>query len=683
MTPAPQALPGVSYSLPMLQYDLSVTRTLVGCPTQLTFGKETATDAGLGFKIEATGVGDYVPGEVYLIDYEQLSSWFKTSTFALERHPNGTLKSLNAAATDQTGEVVKDVVKTGILVSAIGAGGPIQAKSSALASAQAVSAQFAAATKARGRKPLDQKGKALQTEALALAARSSQLDTLVAKSLETTKIVKCQPHALAATRARTENRDESKAKTAEVTVLNRKIVSQTTLANLKALDVAGRKALGTLFDQQEAVIAAQVTLDEALVEIDKPLAVKAVLTWPDSFSAPRQKTLALTDEQRDKLANLLVLDSAAKVLNPKTFEKELRRTDPADRLSLIKAYPKELATFLDPYGGVKEQAAPLKPCMGPEASIVECLKAAVRVNVALVRDEPGRDACPKAPRPAPRAQAQAESQARLAAVLADRPRDEGAIDEDECLREVDAADQEAELRAAAMAPRSAREGPRPPPQPKGLRITRARDPIADPGIFVRDPARARLVMCQAEECKIASKNLVTTVDTAYAPQVGQLRFLPFQNGLFESNALTVVVGEDGKVQKVEYKRDKAVAQVMAATAADVAGQVRAEQKRLEQEAKDDIAYQRTERAAARTEAAAIRTENAAILGEPGALLQARIDLLTKQAALKKLETPETPSEYVKQDEEIARLTKETAVLTARRLRQEAIAAAEKLGVPID
>ncbi len=109
--------------------------------------------------------------------------------------------------------------------------------------------------------------------------------------------------------------------------------------------------------------------------------------------------------------------------------------------------------------------------------------------------------------------------------------------------------------------------------------------------------------------------------------------------------------------------------------------VRTEQKRLGQQAKDDIASARAERAATRTEAAAIRTENAAVLGQPSAELQARIDLLTKQAALKKLETPETPDEYAAQNEEIARLGKEAAVLVARRLRQEAITAAEKLGVP--
>lgn len=124
--------------------------------------------------------------------------------------------------------------------------------------------------------------------------------------------------------------------------------------------------------------------------------------------------------------------------------------------------------------------------------------------------------------------------------------------------------------------------------------------------------------------------------------MGQLRFLPFKNEIFESNALSVVVGEDGKVRKIEYKRDKAAAQAMSATLSDAASQLRTEQKRLEQQAKDDAAYARAERAADRTEAAAIRTENTAIIGEPSTVLQAGIGLLTTQVALSKRRTPMPP-----------------------------------------
>ena len=209
----------------------------------------------------------------------------------------------------------------------------------------------------------------------------------------------------------------------------------------------------------------------------------------------------------------------------------------------------------------------------------------------------------------------------------------------------------------------------------------ARDNTPDAGVFVREPAEGKLVVCQgAGACNVEGDSLVT-LDGVFAPQLGQLRFLPFRNGPFESNSLSVSLTEDGHLEKIEYKRLKASGQMAAATAADVASQINTERLRRDKEKTDAIAAARTEAAAVRSEAAAIRTEQAALHDQDAAAIQSQIDLLTKQNALKKLQTPETPDAFAAMNEEIDRNTKEAALLQSRLTRSDALAAALKAGLP--
>src|SRR4051794_33573538 len=75
-----QALSGVSYSLPMLQYDLTVSRTLVACPTGVDFktsagGTVTFWSDDMAIELAATAVANQIPGERYWVDYSKLDSW--------------------------------------------------------------------------------------------------------------------------------------------------------------------------------------------------------------------------------------------------------------------------------------------------------------------------------------------------------------------------------------------------------------------------------------------------------------------------------------------------------------------------------------------------------------------------------------------------------------------------------
>ncbi|MBP8101308.1 MAG: hypothetical protein KAY54_05410 [Burkholderiaceae bacterium] len=109
---------GVDYGLPMLQYKLSVKRTLAACTD-----KAGAVD--IRFLTKVTAEPHYVVGERYVINYPALSGWSKTSAFELQTYDTGAIKSLNAEAQDQTAGIIGDVVKTGIGLVSLSTGVPI------------------------------------------------------------------------------------------------------------------------------------------------------------------------------------------------------------------------------------------------------------------------------------------------------------------------------------------------------------------------------------------------------------------------------------------------------------------------------------------------------------------------------------------------------------------------------
>lgn len=117
-----RAMEGIPYILPMRQYAIKVERTLKTCPNPEP-GKDK-DEAELKFDIKVTAEPKLVPGERYVVDYRALGSLVKTSDFAIENHAAGTLKTVNIAAEDQSADIVKDVVSTGLSVATTGFGIP-------------------------------------------------------------------------------------------------------------------------------------------------------------------------------------------------------------------------------------------------------------------------------------------------------------------------------------------------------------------------------------------------------------------------------------------------------------------------------------------------------------------------------------------------------------------------------
>jgi hypothetical protein len=178
-----------------------------------------------------------------------------------------------------------------------------------------------------------------------------------------------------------------------------------------------------------------------------------------------------------------------------------------------------------------------------------------------------------------------------------------------------------------------------------------------PGIFAREPVAGRLLICNASNPCLPAGDL-SKQPVASFPQLGQLRFLKFTNGPFESNQLGIVMREDGTFEKIEYKKTGDAAVGLAATAADVASQIK-EAKEERQKAKQDaVKNQREELAAQRKE----KTD----------ALQYQIDVLNKQKDLLAAQKQDSDQDAVK--EQTARIETQVALLKAQLARKEAEAA---------
>ncbi len=204
--------------------------------------------------------------------------------------------------------------------------------------------------------------------------------------------------------------------------------------------------------------------------------------------------------------------------------------------------------------------------------------------------------------------------------------------EPECLRTVTA-----QVRSA--------DGSRSAPNPQ---YRNARDDEPDSGIFVREPARGRLLFCRtavlaggaAADC--TSEKDEGKLKEANFPQYGQLRYLPLRVRTFQAREMALSMAEDGRVESFSYKSTKSAGAALAAAAADAASQADAALERIETERRDDRKY-------------AFEHANDELVG--------RITRLTKEAEERKLLAPPSPANPLQpQLDQAAALQVEVAIL---------------------
>lgn len=189
------------------------------------------------------------------------------------------------------------------------------------------------------------------------------------------------------------------------------------------------------------------------------------------------------------------------------------------------------------------------------------------------------------------------------------------------------------------------------PKPDGARTIEPTADKASRGLFIRSQQLADFRLCVGEgsgaDCPVERQ--VVTERGVPAPQLGQLRFLPFSNRPFEAAKLSIAMREDGSVEKFSYDRTKAMSSG-SEVFRDAVTQYESYRDRREKEENDA-------RSSVRTEAVAD--------------LDARIAIVTKQKALLDLQKPEEPDALEAIRDETAALTAEIALLNARRSKLEA------------
>ncbi|MBV8687404.1 MAG: hypothetical protein JOZ90_13160 [Alphaproteobacteria bacterium] len=258
------ALRGVTYALPMVQYQLKLRRWLAECPGTDPDGKTTA----LKFGVEVTGEKEYVPGEAYNVDYERLAGFLRTSSFEIKYWPNGTLKSIGASAEDHTADAIKDTVKTVLSV----------------ASAAASMGVMLAG-------PVSQNGGDGEAMAVCSAAAAQQVDEL--RRLNA---------AL-------------KEKTKKLELLRKDLERIQTQAAVRLVRTADRQRLLTLFDDlrdHEAQIAAA---NERINALKEALSIDETLQWNSAVGGDlvQSRSYALSAEQAGKLAAMLTAGHGPKL----------------------------------------------------------------------------------------------------------------------------------------------------------------------------------------------------------------------------------------------------------------------------------------------------------------------------------------------------------------------------------
>lgn len=548
-----QALPGASYALPMLQYDVKLAYKLQRCPN------DKDGNADLAVQVETTATPSYVAGERYLIDYRALTNKLKITDFTIETHAStGTLKGVNAAAEDKTGDVIKAVTETAISGASILAGSP-----------------FAA----------------MQNDDPAQKA----VDAIVAASTSPTLNVVCNGETLASVKER------------EAAIDRIKEIGDLLKANTRKAELIGLR--GSLKIPNEGDSAALVTLREEQFDLSDELAEKQAQV--DTID----KSLAFEDHWVWPLNSTAT--RGAQALTPRTIAwtskllqaEEVEAIDPIKLASAIKNLPQGTQAQKDLKANLELVLRDLPPVFCATSDWNGCLAAHIGVYASL---ETGVSA------------------------------------------------------VAPCVPPSAA------PSSEEYKAQFAKCPIVDtaaadaaPGIFVREPVKARLVLCgRSKPCFGTADKPLFEGPLATAPQLGQLRFVRLTNGAFQNNALVVVMATDGTIEKLQYAQKSAI---MATALASVSANTAKIDSYLAKSRDNEEAEAKASRdaiTAARTEAAAVRSDDLV-------KLQAQIDTLTKQKTLLDLQNPADPivakqyaDETIRLKAELDRLVTQLAIKDA-------------------
>ncbi|MFM9977861.1 MAG: hypothetical protein ACKVOP_07445 [Sphingomonadaceae bacterium] len=562
------ALSGTPYALPMLQYDVAVTRTLTACPEQVKISGDTADGqfwrAAVAVELSATATAKQIEGERYLINYSKLDGALKTTNFAIEYQP-GTeiLKGINVSVEDHSGEVVGNVVKTGLAVAAVVSG---PAGAAVIGTGSATLSGITGANKnnfanviprtlsLRLAELIDQQGSDNTAKAFESALRQAraeqdalraQLIAMVRASTVSKQIMTCTTRAAADVVARAKLAEALEADGKKLKAANTALETLTKLAAVRGLTPGGRNNLGEAAEQVLTLGKAVEDGQAALAAIDKRLGVATSATWPESFAAYHTKDIAHLDiDERDKLSRLLApVPATLLVIDAETLADKLANSTELERFRTI---AKEfVSSYVDEDGTAKRfpKASAVAGCSSDAAAPLDAKSCMVNLTTLGAALQPvSTDSLPACPTGEPECRSTLANDVQL----------------------------------------ERKDFPRQVP---------GRTTKPQPGLFVRPPVRAQLTICRIAAagevanplgCAASAKNLVKD-DKVLAPQLGQLRFYRLVNQMFSNNGLSLSLSKDGVVEKFQYASSKSIAQGLFSATADAAAQVAAFDKQRREE----------------------------------------------------------------------------------------------------
>jgi len=586
------AMTGLVYHLPMLQYEISVKRTLSHCPAA-----DDGTDASIdklledpnpeiGFAAVVEVKPRYVRGESYVVDYRSLTAGTKTTSFTLEPYAiTGNLKSVNVSAEDHTAGIIKDVAKVALVGVSFAAAGPGAAAAAAAAVTPPagpadVAQKNAPLTPRRNDIPDEQKENPLSPR-LAAASDEADVEELIRAHLGTLVMIDCNAEARAQIVAAVKAAAALKSEQIELDRASGRVEDAAILVGIRGVGVIRKEqyalalesALADLATKTAALDAAKAVKDDTESELSR----LQTSTFPTRFD--------LDDEVFHSTAAAAAYEGVLAVRRRRVVDADglaqalaaLRiRIGPA-RYDAAIAHRKSLKGYLTAEGTAKTFKAKDEDIA---RRIREVRSSPDRARLlAMIGTHPCNPGIPELGSPEPKINACLAEKLAISAVLQsaepvpamasrDFPTLAGRTD-------LTAAGAGATLTPGKAAPE----------------LVHARNGGAHAGLFIRPPVRGELIVCQkSTACDAEDARLFVAGPKdppTYVPQLGQLRFLPFKNPIFAYNEMMVQLEPDGSLSRFEYKNKKAVAAEFAATAADVASQIDAARTKTRAEAKDD------------------------------------------------------------------------------------------------